>query len=218
MQNCQELKTLLPCLLLPSFFITFALNKKQKNMRTLTAFVFTTLNGYYKGDDDNVEWHSNGAEEIEFAQHQLQKGNTLIFGRKTYELMKNFWVSPMAYELFPVVAMRINQAEKIVCSNTLESSDWNNTTILKGDIVTEIKSLKEMSGNDLTILGSGNLVKQLTEAGLIDEYELMIDPVLLGSGSTLFEGITKELSLQLSDARVFKQSGVLLLSYVKGGE
>ncbi|MFV0378862.1 MAG: dihydrofolate reductase family protein [Mangrovibacterium sp.] len=187
-------------------------------MRTLTAFVFTTLNGYYKGDDDNVEWHSNGSEEIEFAQHQLQKGNTLIFGRKTYELMKNFWVSPMAYELFPVVAMRINQAEKIVCSNTLESSDWNNTTILKGDIVTEIKSLKEMSGNDLTILGSGNLVKQLTEAGLIDEYELMIDPVLLGSGSTLFEGITKELSLQLSDARVFKQSGVLLLSYVKGGE
>lgn len=187
-------------------------------MRTLTAFVFTSLNGYYKGADDNVEWHSHGAEEIEFSQHQLQKGNTLLFGRKTYEMMKNFWVSPMAYELFPTVAMRINQAEKIVFSNTMESSDWNNTTIMKGDIATEIKALKKTAGNDLTILGSGSIVKLLTEAGLIDQYELMIDPVLLGSGSTLFEGITKELSLQLSDARVFKESGVLLLTYVKEDE
>lgn len=184
-------------------------------MRTLTAFTFISLNGYYKGAEENVEWHSHGAEEIEFSQHQLQKGNTLLFGRKTYEMMKSFWVSPMAYELFPTVAMRINQAEKVVYSNTIESSDWNNTTILKGDIVAEIKALKKTAGNDLTILGSGSLVKQLTEAGLIDEYEFMIDPVLLGSGSTLFEGISKEVNLQLSDARVFKQSGVLLLSYTR---
>lgn len=201
-------------------FVTFAfnVNRNIETMRNLSAFTFTTLNGYYKGNDDNVEWHSHGAEEIEFSQHQLQKGNILVFGRKTYEMMKNFWVSPMAYELFPTVAMRINQAEKIVFSNTMVSSDWNNTTILKGDIANEIQVLKKTPGNDLTIMGSGSVVKQLTEAGLIDEYEMMIDPVLLGSGTTLFEGITKEVNLQLSDARVFKESGVLLLTYTKEDE
>ncbi|WP_163708771.1 dihydrofolate reductase family protein [Mangrovibacterium lignilyticum] len=184
-------------------------------MRKLTAFVFTTLNGYYKGANENIDWHSNGPEEIEFAQQKLQEGNTLLFGRKTYDMMKNFWVSPMAYELFPTIALRINQAEKIVCSTTLQSSDWANTTILNGDIVTQLKALKETEGEDITLMGSGQLVKQLAQADLIDEYELMINPTIVGKGETLFEGLEKQLDLQMTDARLFRESGVLLLYYKK---
>jgi dihydrofolate reductase len=186
-------------------------------MRKLTAFVFTTLNGYYKGTGGDLDWHSNGAEEIEFAQHKLQEGNTLLFGRKTFGMMKNFWVTPMAYELFPAVALRINQTEKLVCSNTLKVTDWANTTILNGDVVAKIKALKETEGSDITLMGSGSLVRQLAQEGLIDAFELMIDPVVLGKGETLFEGLDSELNLQLTDARLFRESGVLLLFYKKIG-
>ena len=184
-------------------------------MRKITAFIFTSLNGYYQGTNGNIDWHSNGPEEIEFAQHKLQEGKTLLFGRKTYEMMKNFWVSPMAYELFPNVALRINQAEKIVCSTTLEETEWNNASILNGDAIGQIRTLKESEGENMTLMGSGSLVKQLAEANLIDDYELMIDPVVLGGGQTIFEGINRELQLKLTDARLFRESGMLLLYYQK---
>ncbi len=182
-------------------------------MRKLKAFVFTTLNGYYKGANDNIEWHSNGIEEIEFAQEKLQEGNVLLFGRKTYEMMRNFWVSPMAYELFPAVALRINQAEKLVVSNSLKQTEWNNTNIIGTDLLETISELKATEGPDITLMGSGSLVKQLGEADLIDEYELMIDPVMIGEGDTLFAGIKRELNLQITDARLFRESGTLLLYY-----
>jgi len=184
-------------------------------MRKLTAFIFTTLNGFYKGENDNIDWHSNGTEEIEFAQNKLQEGKTLLFGRRTYEMMRNFWVSPLAYELFPTVALRINQTEKLVCSNSLKQTEWNNTSIVRGDIIEQIKTLKESEGEDITLMGSGSLVKQLAETDLIDEYELMIDPVLLGNGDTIFKGLTRELHLQITDARLFRESGTLLLHYQK---
>ncbi|WP_372773039.1 dihydrofolate reductase family protein [Mangrovibacterium sp.] len=185
-------------------------------MRKITAFIFTSLNGYYQGADGNIDWHSNGSEEIEFAQTKLQEGKTLLFGRRTYELIRNFWVGPMAYELFPAVALRLNQTEKLVCSNTLKQTEWNNTSILSDDIVSQIKKIKETEGENITLMGSGSLLKQLAEADLIDEYEIMIDPVILGSGKTIFEGINKELNLQITDARLFRESGTLVLYYKRG--
>jgi len=187
-------------------------------MRKLRAFVFMSLNGYFKGVNDDVDWHANGMEEIEFAQQKLQEGNVLLFGRKTFEIMRNFWVSPMAYELFPTVALRINQAEKLVCSSTLKQVDWANTRILNGNLEDEIKTLKNTEGPDITLMGSGSLIRQLAEADLIDEYELMIDPVALGNGDTLFKGISRNLELQITDARLFRESGTLLLYYERVGK
>ncbi len=184
-------------------------------MRKITAFIFTSLNGYYKGNNNDIDWHSNGLEEIEFAQNKLQEGNTLLFGRNTFEMMRGFWTSPMAYELFPTVALRINQAEKIVCSNTLEKEDWNNSQILSGDVLTQLSELKASEGSDITLMGSGSLLKTLADADLIDEYEIMVDPVVLGSGTSAFEGISKNLELQITDARLFRESGTLLLYYKK---
>jgi dihydrofolate reductase len=105
----------------------------------------------------------------------------------------------------------MNRAEKIVFSRTLASSDRENTRVVSGDIDGEIRRLKR-GAKDLTILGSVTIVTQLSDAGLIDEYEIMIDPVALGAGKSTFEGMGRTLDLVLTTSRVFK-SGTVLLTY-----
>ena len=112
----------------------------------------------------------------------------------------------------PLIAEGMNNAEKIVFSKTLSNADWKNTRIVNDNILEQVKKLKAADG-DLTILGSGSIVTQLAENGLIDEYQLMIDPVAIGQGTPLFKNINHQLDLKLVDSRTFK-SGVILLRYV----
>jgi dihydrofolate reductase len=181
-------------------------------MGKLSVFNFITLNGYYKDPQDDISWHRHGAEENEFAKDMSSLGNTLVFGRITYEHMKSYWPTPMAKEQNPAMAAGINKAEKIVFSKKLKKATWENTTIINDDLVKAMKKLKRESVKDLTILGSGSIVTQLAEAGLIDEYGFMIDPVALGEGTPIFKGIGKKLDLQLLRTRTFS-SGVVLLTY-----
>ncbi len=181
-------------------------------MRKLSSFTFLTLNGFYKGVEEDTSWHRHGDEEGKYSEESLQSESVLLFGRTTYEMMSGFWPTPTAVEMFPEVAIGMNIAEKIVFSNTLKAAEWNNTRVMDGDIVEKIKKLKETQGSDLTILGSGSIVNQFSEAKLIDQYEIMIDPVAIGSGKALFEGIQHKLDLKLIDIRIFK-SGVVLLTY-----
>jgi dihydrofolate reductase len=182
-------------------------------MRTLNAFTFLTLNGFYKGPNEDITWHRHGGEEAEFSEEGLMHGSILLFGRKTYEMMVAFWPTPMAKESFPNVADGMNKAEKIVFSNTLKKADWNNTRIIGGDIVREVRKLKQSGTKDMTILGSGSIVTQLAGHGLIDAYQIMIDPVALGAGTPIFNGLQNKLDLHLTDVRRFK-SGIVVLSYV----
>jgi dihydrofolate reductase len=181
-------------------------------MRKLSMYNFLTLNGFYKGANDDISWHTHGGEEAEYSEKGAQSQSILLFGRKTYEMMYSFWPTPQAYENMPVVADGMNKSQKIVVSNTLDKAEWNNTTILKGNLVEEIKKLKQQPGNDITILGSGSIITQLADAGLIDNYQIMIDPVAIGEGTSIFSGISHNLNLKLTDTRVFK-SGVVLLCY-----
>ena len=181
-------------------------------MRKLNSFTFLSLNGYYKGENEDTSWHSHGEEEGKYSEQSLSADNILLFGRTTYEMMSNFWPTPMAAEMFPAVAAGMNKAQKIVFSNTLKTTEWNNTSIMSGDIVEQTRQLKSSKGNDLTILGSGSIVSQFSDAGLIDIYQIMIDPVALSSGTSLFEGMTKQVDLKLIDSKIFK-SGVVLLTY-----
>ncbi len=183
-------------------------------MRKLNSFTFLTLNGYYKGKNGDTSWHQHGGEESQYSQDSLKANNILLFGRTTYEMMYNFWPTPMASEMFPEVASGMNKAEKIVFSNSLQAPTWKNTTVISGDIVEQIRNLKTTNGKDLTILGSGSIVKQFSEAGLIDSYQILIDPVVLGEGTSLFEGLKKKLELNLVDSRVFN-SGSVLFTYEK---
>jgi dihydrofolate reductase len=144
----------------------------------------------------------------------MKSGNTLLFGRITYEMMAGFWPTEMAAQIFPDVAKGMNAAKKIVFSNSMKKADWKNTTIIGGDIVKVVRKLKETGGDDLTILGSGSIVATLADAGLIDTFGIMIDPVALPEGAAIFSGITKKLELKLKNSRTFK-SGVVLLTYDK---
>jgi len=182
-------------------------------MGKLSVFNFTTLNGFYKGANEDISWHKHVNQESEFAENSLQADNILLFGRVTYQMMAGYWPTPMAMENDAKIAEGMNRSEKIVFSNTLKTAEWNNTRIVSGDIIAEVKKLKETSGKDMTILGSGTIVTQLAGHGLIDSYLIMIDPVAIGVGTPLFHNIKHNLSLKLTDTKVFK-SGVVLLSYM----
>jgi len=181
-------------------------------MAMLSSFTFLTLNGFYKGPGNDTSWHRHGAEEAQFSTDSMKPGNTLLFGRKTYHMMAGFWPTPTAATAFPEVAKGMNQSQKIVFSKTLKQARWQNTKLVRGNLVTAVKKLKATSSTDLTILGSGSIVMQLAEAGLIDVFGIMIDPVALGKGTTLFGRMSEKLDLELVDTRTFK-SGVILLTY-----
>lgn len=184
-------------------------------MGKVTAFNFVTLNGFFKGPKEDISWHKHGAEENEYSAESLKSGNTLLFGRVTYELLASFWPSA-AIENFPnvspVIAAGMNKADKIVFSRTLKKAEWNNTKVVKNNMVEEIKKMKQMPGKDMTLLGSGSVLTQLAEHGLIDEYQVMVDPVVIGKGTPMFKDIKRKLDLKLTATRTFK-SGVVLLSY-----
>ena len=182
-------------------------------MRKLSMFNLVTLDGYFTGEDGDISWHRVDDEFQKLAQAQSNSGKTLFFGRVTYELMARFWPSAEALRDDPVVARGMNSSEKIVFSRTLESADWINTTLVKGHLLEHIQKLKMGSGAEMTVLGSGSIVAQLAEEGLIDEYQVLLVPVAIGKGRALFEGLRKPLALKLTGTRTFG-NGNVLLTYV----
>ena len=181
-------------------------------MGHVRVFNFLTLNGYFKGPNQDISWHRHGgAEENEYSGEGAGSGSTLLFGRRTYKMMASYWPTPAALKSDPVVAQGMNSAEKVVFSKTLKKADWNNTRIVKGNLEKEIKRMKQ-AGKDMTVLGSGTIVTQLAQAGLIDEYVIMLDPVAIPSGTTLLKGMKHTVDLKLTNSRTFK-SGVVLLTY-----
>jgi len=180
-------------------------------MSKLSAFNFITLNGFFKGLDDDISWHNHGEEETRYSEKMLSLGNILLFGRKTYEQMASFWTSDLAKEMFPHVAKGMNDAEKIVFSTQPEPAEiWENTRFVTGNIFESIQQLKLSQEKDLTILGSGSIVSQLASQNLIDEYQIMIDPVILAKGTALFEGLNHNLKLTLIGVRTFSGVSVLI--------
>jgi dihydrofolate reductase len=180
-------------------------------MAKLSVFNFTTLNGYFAAPDGDTSWHRHGEEELQYSKDSLASNDILLFGRITYEHMVAFWPTDQAKQTMPDVAAGMNRAQKVVFSRTLASADWENTRIVSGAIEDEIRRLKT-GAQDMTILGSGSIVTQLSDAGLVDEYEIMIDPVALGDGVPMFQGMKRTLNLELASTRTFK-SGVVLHSY-----
>jgi dihydrofolate reductase len=106
----------------------------------------------------------------------------------------------------------MNSLRKVVFSRTLTGVSWNNTKLVKGDLAAEVRRMKEEPGEDMAILGSGSLVSQLTQLGLIDQYQVVVKPVVLGKGRTMFDGIKKKVSLKLTTSRAFG-NGSVFLSY-----
>ena len=131
-------------------------------------------------------------------------------GRKTYDLMVKYWPTADARQSDPVVAERMNNLPKVVFSRTLDRADWNNTRVVKGDLAAEVRKMKEAPGEDMVILGSGSIVSALTKAGLIDEYQFVVVPVVLGKGRTMFEGVSENVHLRQTSSKTFSNGNVFL--------
>ena len=181
-------------------------------MRTLSVFNFLTLDGYYKGLNEDISWHHHGSEEAEFASEGAQTETTLIFGRKTFEMMASYWPTEQGMKDNPGVADGMNKSRKIVLSRSLKTATWQNSQIIENNAVEEIKKLKEKGDKDMTVLGSGSVVTQLADAGLVDIFQFMIDPVALGKGTPVFKDLKQTLNLHLTDSKTFR-TGVVLLTY-----
>lgn len=181
-------------------------------MRKLNVFNFVTLNGFYKGPQEDISWHRHGGDENEVATEGLSSDSIILLGRVTYEMMASYWPTPEALRDNPEVAKGMNASDKIVFSKTLKKASWNNTKIVKGDIVEEARKMKQTAGKDMIVLGSGSIVTQFADHGLIDEYLIMIDPVALGQGTPIFNGLSRKLDLTLTNSKTFK-SGVVFLTY-----
>ncbi len=180
-------------------------------MRKLTAFINVTLDGFFADANGDMSWaHKDDTEWREFVAGNAKRDATLVFGRTTYELMVSYWPTPFALQKDPVVAERMNAAQKVVFSRTLEKVLWQNTTLVRDDMVASIRKMKSRPGNDMAILGSGSLVSQLAQEKLIDELQVVVNPLVLGSGKRLFEGVKKRLDLKLAKTQAFKNGNVLL--------
>jgi dihydrofolate reductase len=191
-------------------------------MPKLIVFNSVSLDGYFSGPNGDLSWahasESQDAEWTSFVAGNAKGEGLLVFGRVTYDLMAGYWPTPMALQNNPAVAERMNALPKVVFSRTMAKAAWNNTRLLKGDPATEMRKLKAGSGPDMVIMGSGSIVAQLAPAGLIDEYQLVVVPVVLGSGRTMFEGVTKMLNLKPIRTRAFGNGNVLLCYEPKGSK
>jgi dihydrofolate reductase len=182
-----------------------------ENMPKLVVYNSMSLDGFFTDAGGDMSWaHKRDPEWQAFVSENASGGGQLLFGRVTYELMAGFWPTPLAAQANPVVAERMNNLRKFVVSRTMENASWNNTTLLKGDLAAEVRKLKQEAGPNIVIMGSGSIVAQLADAGLIDEYQIALNPLVVGSGRTLFEGVKRKLPMKLARSRAFDNGNVML--------
>jgi dihydrofolate reductase len=192
-------------------------------MGRVGVFNYLTVDGFYAGPHGETDWFQSIEKDAEFEKYSqgmrrralraTGAGNVLVFGRTTYEMMKSYWPTPVAIKNDPGFAKVMNDSDKIVFSRTLQRVEegpiWKNVTLLHEIRPAEITKLKKRKG--LTILGSGTVVQQFANLGLVDEYTFVVVPVILGAGKPMLKDV-QETSLKLLEGRAFK-NGVLVLRY-----
>ena len=187
-------------------------SEHEQPRRTLASFIFTSLDGCYEGPNGELDWAKVDAEFNEFAVRQLEAAGTLGFGRATYEHMAAYWPTEQAQVNPPAITAQMNGKPKLVFSTTLTDASWSGTTIVRGEAAKQIPAINAGPGRELLILGSAQLTASLAQAGVLDELRIMIFPVVLGQGRSLFAGLADRLPLRLLHVRPF-DSGNLLLTY-----
>lgn len=178
--------------------------------RKLISFMVVTLDGYYEGPNGEFDFWNIDDQFNEFSVSQLNDIDTLVFGRVTYEGMAGYWPTPAAQQYDPAIADRMNTIEKVVFSTTLEKADWQNTTLVKDDPVDAIADLKQQPGKYLALFGSPSLTTSLLEHGLVDELRVMVHPILVGAGKSLFWTLKDHVRLELTQTTTFSSGNVVL--------
>src|ERR671910_1824974 len=182
---------------------------KEVIVRKIVAGLFVSLDGVYEAPH---EWHFPyfNDEMGEAVQSQIDATDTMLLGRVTYEEFASYWPHQNNDEV--ELADHMNNTPKVVVSETLDSLDWQNSTLIKGNVVEELTRLKQQPGKNIGVTGSGTLVASLLRAGLLDELRLLVHPIVVGKGKRLFATEEEARGLRLADAQTFS-TGVLYLTY-----
>ena len=187
-------------------------------MRKLVLFMHVSLDGFAANTSGGLDWISYDGELQQYADEIVATVGSPVYGRVTYELMAGYWPTvlddPNESEHSKAHARWVDKATKIVFSKTMKKAEWNNTIVINDNIAEEINKLKQQPGKDLVIFGSPGLAHSFMELDLIDEYQLTLNPILLGSGIPTYQNIKNKTNLKLVKATPLK-SGVVGLHYVR---
>ncbi len=184
-------------------------------MRKIFSFMGVSADGYHADAGGGLAWQTFDRQFTDYSIEQLDEVDTLIFGRVTYESMAAYWPTQAGKNFDAGIAARMNEISKIVVSRTLDRAGWANTRVVRDDVATHLTELKRQAGRDIAIFGSSALTADLLALGLVDEVRLMVNPVILGHGASLFAGASAT-PLDLTETRRF-DSGCLLLTYRPSG-
>jgi dihydrofolate reductase len=185
-------------------------------MRKLVLFMHVSLDGFAADANSGLEFLSYDGELAQWADAVVKTVGAPVYGRVTYQLMEGYWptvlTKPDADKHSLEHAKWVENIPKIVFSRTLNEVTWNNTRLIKDNIAEEITKLKQEPGKDLAIFGSPGLSATFMKLGLIDEYQLTIHPIILGSGLSVFRNNTTGSKLKLLESKTLK-SGVITAHY-----
>ncbi len=189
-------------------------------MRKIIFSIPISLDGFIEGPHRELDWVIADDDLHDFASDLLSRGDLIMYGRVTYELMVSFWPTATddrsATKSIVRFANTLNPMKKIVFSKTLKQVGWN-TQVVDTLIVDEIKQMKAQPGGDILLGGGATLAQAFIQGGLVDEYQLVVQPVAIGEGKSLFKGIYEMPKLHYQWSRPF-QSGAIVLCYRPNGE
>jgi dihydrofolate reductase len=175
---------------------------KDAPERRLYVSMLVSLDGFIEGPERELDWFEDGDPQFEqYCNEMLDSVGVALYGRRSYELMVQYWPNAEANPQSPAgleFARKMNALPKIVLSRTLQHATWNNTTILRDDVATRLRELKRTAGKPIVAWAGAELVATLAELDLVDEYRLLVQPVVLGSGTPLFQRIAARRKLRLA--------------------
>ncbi len=192
-------------------------------MRKIIVTEFCSLDGLMSDPKDQMDWVTATLSQDmgEYEKSVYDASDTLLLGRVTYKIFESYWptaeTNPAAFQGDAELAPTINNIQKIVFSKSLEKLTWSNSVLFTDIVPEEIRKMKEQPGKDILVVGSASIAQQLTNLGLIDEYHLLIHPVILGTGKPLFKDIKDRMNLKLVETKTFR-NGVVLLRYAPAGK
>lgn len=182
-------------------------------MRSLFLFTNVSLDGYFEAPGHNISAFNTRDDHFDaFSREQGDQVDTVLLGKSTYEMMRAFWPTPQARQVAPDVADFMNQKLKVVASHAPYDPGWDNAVAISGDVAAEVKRLKTHPGQKIIMMGSNTLCVSLMKAGLVDEFQILVNPIVLGEGTPLFYGLKEKLDLTLVETIRFP-SGKILLTY-----
>jgi dihydrofolate reductase len=194
-------------------------------MRKIVVFDRVTADGYFSGSDGGLEWVVPDDQVDQAGADAIPGFDTVLFGRRTYEMFGSFWPhaldesstapdphGPRRSPAMRAMAVFLNEATKLVFSRTLKEKGltWKNSRLLPKLDPREIEALKKGPGKDMIVFGSGSVVSELAGHGLVDEYQIVVNPVLLGSGRTLLSGVPKSQKVKLLESKSYPSGNVTL--------